>query len=117
MTPIRIQRKRTRGWRMPAHTKSVTRPGKFGNPYSVVKDARGWAALLNGKSIGVYFYYKFLANRYAVDKFREHVMKMSDLDLLLAELRGWNLACWCPIDSPCHADVWIELANKDEAQA
>jgi hypothetical protein len=26
-------------------------------------------------------------------------------------LRGKNLACWCPLDQPCHADVLLELAN------
>ena len=29
----------------------------------------------------------------------------------LAELRGKNLACWCALDQPCHADVLLELAN------
>jgi hypothetical protein len=29
----------------------------------------------------------------------------------LHELRGCNLACWCPIGEPCHADVLLELAN------
>jgi hypothetical protein len=29
------------------------------------------------------------------------------------DLRGKNLACWCPLDQPCHADVLLELANKD----
>jgi hypothetical protein len=28
-----------------------------------------------------------------------------------AELRGKDLACWCRLDQPCHADVLIELAN------
>jgi len=28
-------------------------------------------------------------------------------------LRGKNLACWCPLDSPCHADVLLELANRE----
>ena len=30
----------------------------------------------------------------------------------LPELRGKNLACWCPLDQPCHADVLLELANS-----
>ena len=36
---------------------------------------------------------------------------------ILAEihtLRGRDLACWCPLDRPCHADVLLELANKSE---
>lgn len=27
------------------------------------------------------------------------------------ELRGKDLACWCPLGQPCHADVLLELAN------
>jgi hypothetical protein len=29
----------------------------------------------------------------------------------LGELEGLDLACWCPLDVPCHADVLLELAN------
>lgn len=29
----------------------------------------------------------------------------------IARLRGHDLACWCPLDQPCHADVLLELAN------
>jgi hypothetical protein len=29
------------------------------------------------------------------------------------KLRGKNLACWCPLDQPCHADVLLELANQE----
>ena len=29
----------------------------------------------------------------------------------VALLRGLDLACWCPLDQPCHADVLLELAN------
>lgn len=34
------------------------------------------------------------------------------LDEIRRELRGKNLACWCPLDAPCHADVLLELANQ-----
>jgi hypothetical protein len=27
------------------------------------------------------------------------------------ELRGRDLACYCPLDGPCHADVLLEIAN------
>jgi hypothetical protein len=30
-----------------------------------------------------------------------------------AELAGRDLACWCPLDQPCHADVLLELARGD----
>lgn len=29
----------------------------------------------------------------------------------LQELRGHDLACWCRLDQPCHAEVLLELAN------
>ena len=31
---------------------------------------------------------------------------------LFADIRGHDLACWCPLDQPCHADVLLELANR-----
>ncbi len=30
---------------------------------------------------------------------------------VIEELAGKNLACWCPLDQPCHADVLLKLAN------
>ena len=27
-------------------------------------------------------------------------------------IRGRDLACFCPLDRPCHADVLLELANR-----
>ena len=27
------------------------------------------------------------------------------------ELRGKDLACWCPLDQDCHADVLLRLVN------
>jgi hypothetical protein len=36
---------------------------------------------------------------------------LTDLADVRRELRGKDLACWCPLDAPCHADVLLELAN------
>ena len=38
--------------------------------------------------------------------------KRPDVDTWLAPLRGRDLACWCPVGDPCHADVLLELANR-----
>ncbi len=36
----------------------------------------------------------------------------------IAELRGRDLACWCPLDGgPCHADVLLEWANRPNCEA
>jgi hypothetical protein len=32
----------------------------------------------------------------------------------LEELRGFDLACWCPLDQACHADVLIELLKENK---
>ena len=29
------------------------------------------------------------------------------------ELAGLDLACWCPLDQPCHADILLDIANTD----
>jgi hypothetical protein len=30
------------------------------------------------------------------------------------DLKGKNLACWCPLDQPCHADILLRIANAEE---
>lgn len=110
--PCRIQRKRIAGWRMPANTVSVTRPGRHGNPYypgcglgfgGFDADMRPVAWPLN-------------TNADAVRHFREYIRLMqrdepARFKALVGPLRGKNLACWCGLDDPCHADVWLEFAN------
>jgi hypothetical protein len=34
-----------------------------------------------------------------------------DVAALRQDLAGHDLACWCPLDQPCHADILLELAN------
>lgn len=89
--PKRIQRKRTRGWKMPSNTVYVGRPTRWGNPYKIgtcmIPDARA-----------------------AVEAFAANLPlgKIRGIE----ELRGHDLACWCALDQPCHADVLLELANR-----
>ncbi|WP_293371525.1 DUF4326 domain-containing protein [Nevskia sp.] len=93
-TPRRIQLRRTRNWRMPANTVKVSRPGPWGNPFRV-----GDFGIPNAVE--------------AVQRFRQWLdgRVVGPPVPELAELRGKNLACWCPLDQPCHADVLLELAN------
>jgi hypothetical protein len=46
--PVRVQRKRTKGWKMPPNTVSVTRPRKWGNPFDFRKAECCWLALSYG---------------------------------------------------------------------
>lgn len=93
MKPKRIQLSRRKGWRKPENTVVVSRPSKWGNPYTVSRIY----------SIGE-----------VVKRYREYITTGNGQYLLaqLSELRGHNLACWCALDAPCHADVLLELANS-----
>ncbi len=112
--PVRIQLKRTKGWRMPENTVKVDRTSKWGNPWRVEDYKKaGWSVRGEGG--------KNHAARVCVDAFRAwlegrefwaHGHKLPERPDLEA-LRGKNLACWCKLDQPCHADVLLQLANKE----
>jgi hypothetical protein len=105
MKPARIQRKRTKGWKIPDDTVIVTRPTKWGNPFIVSPKARP------GARSGAGFICVPTAKE-AVLTYREYLNQRPEIvEAARTELRGKNLACFCPIDQPCHADVLLELAN------
>jgi hypothetical protein len=91
--PERIQRKRTRGWRLPPRAVVVSRPTRWRNPFPVggSRDRAAAAAA-----------YRDLL---AADEMLRAAAR--------AELAGMDLVCWCPPGEPCHADVVLEIANQD----
>ncbi len=115
--PLRIQRRRTKGWRMPPNTISVCRPGPWGNAYrpspAIQDDYFGGSipALTAADCARLYGEHLqgCLAGQFG-----------PSLRDRLASLRGRNLACWChlcpthtagkplglpcPDCAPCHAD-------------
>jgi hypothetical protein len=77
---------------MPDGAVYVGRPTKFGNPYN----SEAWIAAV------------------AVGRYREWIYRDKQLlGQIVNELKGRDLACWCPLDQPCHADVLLEVANAD----
>lgn len=116
MKPQRIQRKRTRDWKMPENTIYVGRPTKYGNPYKVVKEGGVWFVRLDGVNFASSDNKRHAA-RMAVNWFLDYLSNMPTWirSEMLDELRGKNLACWCPLDQPCHADILIALSNESEA--
>lgn len=96
--PKRIQRKRTKGWRLPHGATCVTRPGKWGNPFETAAKFEAWMErLTDGHPLP------------ALDSPEAKHMKRIADDI--EKLRGFDLACWCSLDKPCHADVLLEYAN------
>lgn len=105
--PKRVQRQRTKGWRMPENTVYVGRPTKWGNPFPVSR-------LLNREHaldlFDILFGYEPNEPLTPRQKFFQH--KGQDYPTQdIAELRGKNLACWCALDQPCHADTLLAYAN------
>jgi hypothetical protein len=47
----------------------------------------------------------------ALALYAEHIKPM--IAGIRAELAGKDLACWCPLDRPCHADMLLHVANED----
>ncbi len=70
----------------------IGRPSPWGNPFTIGPDG---------------------TRREVIEKYREYLLKNSELMAALPELRGKTLGCWCA-PKPCHGDVLVELANKDD---
>ena len=100
--PERIQRRRTKGWRLPAGAVVVSRPTRWGNPYRTGPQWMGGTTQEVVTSLRAIELYVWLAN----DRIRREGRA-----IWAEPLRGRDLACWCPLDQPCHADVLLELAN------
>ncbi len=112
--PRRIQRKRTKGWRMPPNTVYVGRPTKWGNPFRCNRLLTRQAA----KDLYHIATIRFPVPLYRLNNWRHHggntamlVSLAGRVESVLSELRGKNLCCWCPPGQPCHADVLLEIAN------
>lgn len=124
-SPRRIQQKREKGWRKPAGAVSVARPSRWGNPYTVetFRDGVGdtSARVRVPEDDRTEFFYaapweiptKEQAAAYAVELYRTRWIPLADMSALRKALRGKDLMCWCPLDQPCHADVLLEIANKE----
>lgn len=89
--PQRIQRKRTKGWKMPEGAVYVGRPTKWGNPCAS-----------GGRDHCVRAYRRLIEGNVWSSPNKSEVQR---------ELCGKDLACWCQLDQPCHADVLLEIAN------
>lgn len=89
---------------MPAGAVYVGRPTTWGNSWRV---GQRW---YNAETLR---YQRLADARSAVAAFRQDVGLLGERELAdwLAPLRGHDLACWDPLDQPCHADFLLELAN------
>lgn len=115
--PKRIQLRRTKGWRLPPDTIVVSRPSKWGNPFKTHGDGYPVApeicvALFRqiGEREGEWFPVPL-----PWPKGKIPACGMTTMEDVRRELRGKDLACWCDLSAPCHADVLLEWANAELA--
>lgn len=118
--PQRIQRRRVKGFNLQETSKAVNglecvsccRPGRWGNPFKVkcetIPDrtpAQAVELFRHRLELGI----KHQAAPGSVVHPGYNFLWMADH---LEDLRGKNLACFCPVGQPCHADVLLEFANR-----
>lgn len=118
----RVQRKRTKGSKLPPNTKCVDRSSEHGNPYRVCEYEGYWTVYGPGHDpnysdpasfISPLFETKAEAAAVACVMFEAYVwQRLSDFPDWLENLRGHNLACWCPESQPCHADVLLRILSQ-----
>lgn len=100
---------------MPPNTVFVGRPSIFGNPFGsegTISSARSVV-----ESYRRLFEQKPSLRRHGILRIAKGnsgrgEARVDRMKSELHRLRGKNLACWCPLDQPCHADVLLELANR-----
>jgi hypothetical protein len=106
--PARIQLRRIRGWRKPEGAVVVSRPSKWGNPWTTKDCSYSSPAECAAE------FERYITTRtelgYPTDRYP------SDGEIR-RELAGKDLCCWCPlIDAdgnpvPSHADTLLRIAN------
>ena len=88
--PLRVRRHNQRAPLQGAAL--VARPSKWGNPFKLDDHGRDEAVRI----------------------YEVWLRQQPHLIAALPELRGRRLACYCPLDQPCHADVLARLANEEQ---
>ena len=123
--PSRVQLRRTRGWRMPANTVKVDRTTRWGNPYDVREYGSDLSLhLFESTACGCWskacvhgIDEETLGELHAAHRAWLRRLGGSPLERARSELRGRNLACWCPLptlgeDDECHAAILLRIANR-----
>lgn len=123
MSPKRIQMSRQRPWRAEnPDAVIVARPSKWGNPFAVRRDDDGgWGVYEDGiqveradskeeaRDLAVMILEMCIYPEASKEPLADYPLP-ADIE---RELRGRDLACWCPLDQPCHADVLLDIANPE----
>ena len=97
--PQRVQLKRSAGWKMPPNTLKVDRTTRWGNPFTIAE--------CGSAAVAVAQHGRWMRGEIAAPGGVDPPAR----DVLRTALGGRNLACWCALNGPCHADLLLTLAN------
>lgn len=125
--PEGIQQHRKKGWRLPEGAVSVARPSRWGNPYRVESES---GLTLVGQDFVKTWRVTDRDGGYLVRRLRSRDQATMiavqahwtwlELELgqnpqlaqeLVLALAGRDLACFCPVGTPCHRDYLLTVAN------
>lgn len=125
--PIRVQRKRTKGFKLPPNTVCVTRGTKYGNPFKVSNGCIVFKVDKN-RELPLYMLKNdddpnfILSHWYGlfITGAREFAgIKLPDWKQFnplpiyeIKALKGKNIACFCNLDKDCHGDFILTIANS-----
>lgn len=98
--PQRIQLKRSRGWKMPPNAVKVDRTTRWGNPFTIAE--------FGSVAEAVSRHGRWMRGEIPAPRGEE---PPSPADIR-ASLAGRDLACWCALGGPCHAELLLKIANK-----
>lgn len=102
--PIRVQRKRVKGWKMPENTIYVGRGSRWGNDFVVGKDGTREECISK-------YAKQMLPYSHKGGDISDFYLSECNLTDMVYNLKDKNLACWCKLDEPCHADLLLIWAN------
>ncbi|WP_433259298.1 DUF4326 domain-containing protein (plasmid) [Streptosporangium sp. CA-135522] len=118
--PKRIQRHRTKGWRKPDNCVIVTCPSRFGNPFTIAKAINiGFANTPDeARKICATAFRSWVGGSDTWWRGPESEAALKRLLAELPELRGKDLACYCPLPAEgepdhCHARILLDIANGE----
>ena len=90
--------------------KRVTRPGRWGNPFSIEETATKYGLDRDAaQAKAVALFAEWLAGTIANTLSPGPPPSRAEIR---AGLGGHNLACWCRSSTPCHADILLSIANE-----
>src|SRR5690242_10158178 len=94
---VRIQLRRTKGWRKPEGAVVVARPSRWGNPFTIKPVRNDWGERMfavlwpDGEDVDWC---------HDMQDARRLAVYMYEPPEDVTPLIGRDLACWCPLDQP-----------------